>query len=156
MIEIAPVTSKRRASSVARLSLTNKGTSTSARTPIGTLTKKIHFQPAYWVRTPPSRTPIAEPEPAIPPRMPSALFRSEPSAKVTVVIEKHRRREDRSGGALSRRKTISSVGEVESPHSRENVENAGEADHEHAPAAEDVAQAAAEQDQAAVGQARSR
>ena len=43
---------------------------------------------AYSVRMPPSRTPMAAPEPAIAPRMPSALFRSAPSRKVTSVIEK--------------------------------------------------------------------
>ena len=58
------------------------------RAAIGTLTKKIHSQPTYSVRTPPRSTPIAAPEPAIAPRMPSALFRSAPSAKVTSVIEK--------------------------------------------------------------------
>ena len=55
--------------------------------PIGALMKKIHCQPAYSVRTPPSNTPIAAPEPAIPPRMPSALLRSEPSANVTETME---------------------------------------------------------------------
>ncbi len=54
---------------------------------IGTLTKKIHCQPAYWVMIPPRSTPIAPPAPAMPPSAPSALLRSAPSAKVTVVIE---------------------------------------------------------------------
>jgi hypothetical protein len=48
---------------------------------------KIHSQPAYSVRTPPSSTPIAAPDPAIAPRIPSALLRSDPSSNVTETIE---------------------------------------------------------------------
>ena len=55
--------------------------------PTGTLTKKIHSQPRYLVRTPPASTPTAAPEPPIAPQIPSALFRSAPSSKVVVMIE---------------------------------------------------------------------
>src|SRR5256886_12876983 len=44
--------------------------------------------PANSVSTPPSRRPIAAPEPAIAPRTPSALLRSDPSSNVTDTIEK--------------------------------------------------------------------
>ena len=69
------------------LSRTNRGASAKARTPTGTLTKKIHSQPRYFVRTPPSSTPTAAPRPPIAPQMPSALLRSGPSSKVVVMIE---------------------------------------------------------------------
>jgi hypothetical protein len=55
--------------------------------PTGTLTKKIHSQPAYFVRRPPARTPTAAPEPPIAPQIPSALFRSAPSSKVVITID---------------------------------------------------------------------
>ena len=56
-------------------------------TPTGTLTKKIHSQPAYFVRMPPKSTPAAAPLPPIAPQIPSALLRSEPSSNVVVMIE---------------------------------------------------------------------
>ena len=56
-------------------------------TPTGTLTKKIHSQPRYFVSTPPASTPTAAPEPPIAPQIPSALLRSAPSSKVVMMIE---------------------------------------------------------------------
>ena len=70
-----------------RLSRTNRRVSTSAPTPTGTLTKKIHSQPRYFVSTPPSSTPTAAPLPATAPQIPSALFRSAPSSNVVVTME---------------------------------------------------------------------
>lgn len=55
-------------------------------TPTGTLTKKIHSQPAYSVRMPPSSSPTAPPAPAMEPHTASARLRSGPSRKVTVMI----------------------------------------------------------------------
>ncbi len=69
------------------LSRTNRGASRNAATPTGTLTKKIHSQPAYSVSTPPASTPTAAPEPPIAPQTPSALLRSAPSSKVVMMIE---------------------------------------------------------------------
>jgi hypothetical protein len=54
----------------------------------GTFTKKIHSQPKYFVSTPPARTPTAAPEPPIAPQIPSALFRSGPSSKLVMTIER--------------------------------------------------------------------
>ena len=51
------------------------------------MTKKIHSHPANFVRIPPKSTPAAAPLPPIAPQMPSALFRSEPSSKVVMMIE---------------------------------------------------------------------
>ena len=46
--------------------------------PTGTFTKKIHCQPRYSVRIPPSSTPAAAPLPATAPQIPNALLRSAP------------------------------------------------------------------------------
>ena len=70
-----------------RLSRTKRGASTNASTPTGTLMKKIHSQPKYFVRTPPSSTPTAAPAPPSAPQIPSALLRSAPSSKVVMTIE---------------------------------------------------------------------
>src|SRR5919109_2987444 len=83
----APAASKRRCPSSARLSGTNGHVSVKTSAPTGTLTKKIHCQPRYFVRIPPKRTPAAAPEPPSAPQMPSALFRSAPSVNVVVTIE---------------------------------------------------------------------
>ena len=70
-----------------RLSRTKRGASTKAITPTGTLMKKIHSQPKYFVSTPPSSTPTAAPAPPSAPQIPSALFRSAPSSNVVITIE---------------------------------------------------------------------
>ncbi len=87
MTDDAPITSKFRPTSGARLSRTTRGESASTSAPTGTLTKKIHSQPRYLTRMPPKRTPAAAPLPPIAPQMPSALFRSGPSSNVVVMIE---------------------------------------------------------------------
>src|SRR5579862_2066040 len=46
--------------------------------PIGTLTKKIHRQPAYSVSTPPASGPIATARPIVAPQIPKAVPRSRP------------------------------------------------------------------------------
>src|SRR5439155_26370451 len=47
---------------------------------------KIHSQPAYFVRMPPKSTPAAAPLPPIAPQIPTALFRSDPSSNVVMMI----------------------------------------------------------------------
>jgi hypothetical protein len=49
------------------------------------------------------RTPTAAPLPPTAPQMPSALFRSAPSAKSVVTMESARRRDDRGAEALDAR-----------------------------------------------------
>ncbi len=83
---IAPPASKPRRP-VMRLSRTSGRVSVSTSAPTGTLTKKIHSQPAYFVRMPPISTPAAAPLPAMAPQIPSALLRSAPSSNVVVMIE---------------------------------------------------------------------
>src|SRR5581483_7254449 len=70
-----------------RLSRTKRGARTNASAPTGTLTKKIHSQPRYFVSTPPASTPTAAPPPPIAPQIPSALLRSAPSSNVVVMID---------------------------------------------------------------------
>ena len=70
-----------------RLSATRRGAISAAAIPIGTFTNRTHSHPAHSVSIPPSSTPTAPPEPATAPQTPSALLRSEPSAKVVVRIE---------------------------------------------------------------------
>ena len=115
--------------------------------PIGTLTKKIHSQPAYSVRMPPSSTPIAAPAPAMAPRIPSALLRSDPSAKVTSVIENTDGERIAPAAPWSARAAISIA--VETARTERGRGEAGEADHEQAPASEQVARAAAQEQEAA-------
>jgi hypothetical protein len=79
------------------------------------LTKKIHSQPRYSVRMPPRRTPIAAPEPAIAPRMPSALFRSDPSSNVTETIEKTDGERIAPAAPWARRAAMSIPAETERP-----------------------------------------
>ena len=83
----APVASKRRCPRSAWLSGTIGRVSAKTSAPTGTLTKKIHSQPRYLVRIPPSNTPTAAPDPPSAPQMPSALLRSAPSLNVVVTIE---------------------------------------------------------------------
>ena len=87
MTEIAPGEVEVRVSDSERLSPISDGAMAAAPMPIGTLTHRTHSQPRYSVRTPPSRTPAAPPDPATAPQTPSALLRSEPSRKVVVMIE---------------------------------------------------------------------
>src|SRR5215813_9181949 len=61
------------------------GDSASAARPAGMLMKKIHRQPGPSTSGPPISHAAAAPMP--PPQIPSALFRSDPSAKVVEMIE---------------------------------------------------------------------
>ena len=62
---------------------------------------------------------MAAPEPAIAPRIPRALFRSEPSAKVTETIEKTDGASAAPASPCKARIPISIPDEVESPQSSE-------------------------------------
>jgi hypothetical protein len=121
---VAPHASKWRARPGALLSATKRRTKNSAPTPIGTLTKKTHSQPTYSVRIPPSRTPIAAPEPAMAPSTPRALFRSLPSSNVTVVIENTDGERIAAAAPWSMREITSTSADHASPQSSENAEKA--------------------------------
>ncbi len=123
VIVTAPAASKCRSRPSARLSRTNRGTKSSASNPIGTLTKKIHSQPAYSVSTPPRMTPIAAPDPAIAPSTPSALFRSAPSSNVTSVIEKTEGERTAPAAPWQSRNTTSAAADHARPQSSENSAN---------------------------------
>ena len=145
----APSESKFRAMPATRLSRTKRGTKSIVRMPIGTLTKKIHSQPAYSVSTPPSSTPMAAPEPAIAPRIPRALFRSEPSCEGHRDDREDRRRQRGAGESLQ--------GARRDEHPRRGGEPAEERDegeerqsgHEHLAPPEQVAHATTEQQESA-------
>ena len=77
----APVKSNPRA--VPRLSVRKYGAATIPTIATGTLTKKIHSQPALSTSTPPATTPSVPPMPASAPQMPSARLRSRPAGNVT-------------------------------------------------------------------------
>ena len=85
--------------------------------------------------------------------MPSALLRSVPSSNVTVTIENTDGERIAAGRRPGARGAISIAELVASPHDSEQSANSAEADHEQTPSAEDVARAAAEQEQAAECQA---
>ena len=84
---IAPNASKCRVSDSPLLSTSSRGARNAAMITIGTLTHSTHSQPAYFVSTPPSRTPAAPPEPETAPQTPSALLRSAPSLNMFVTID---------------------------------------------------------------------
>ena len=119
--------------------------------PTGTLTKKIHSQPRYFVSTPPSSTPTAAPEPPIAPQMPSALLRSAPSSKVVVMIESAAGEMIAAPRPCNARAPISTPSDHASPQRNDATVKTHDADEEHAPAAEQVGCAAAEEQEAAEG-----
>ena len=125
----APAVSKWRASPSTRLSRTKRGTRTSGDRPIGTLTKKIHSQPAYSVSTPPRSTPIAAPEPAMRAQDAERLVALGALLEGDRADREDRGREDRAGGALQRRAAISIPADVGSPPAARRAKSA-EADHE--------------------------
>ena len=113
---------------------------------------RTHSQPAYSVRMPPSRTPAAPPEPATAPQAPSALLRSAPSEKVVVMIE------SAAGQSSARPEALDGPrGDQGALRLGEAADQAGggeqeEAGDEHAAAAEQVGQAATEEQEAAEGE----
>ena len=119
MIEVAPATSKCLCASAARLSRTSHGVTARTAAPIGRLTKKIHDQLRYDVRTPPSSTPTAPPTPEIAPQIASATFRSWPSRKVVTTIESAAGARSAPPSPCSARVAISSPSDDASPDSSE-------------------------------------
>ena len=113
------------------------------------LTKKIHSQPRYFVRTPPASTPTAAPEPPTAPQTPSALFRSAPSVNVVETIERP------AGETIAAPRPWTARAAISTPLAgREAADERGggeqdQAEHEDPPAAEQVGGAAAEQQEAA-------
>jgi hypothetical protein len=91
---------------------------------IGTLMRKHHCQPAYSVRMPPRSTPMAAPDPAIAPRIPSALFRSAPSTNVTETIENTDGARSAAPAPCRILNVTSIVDDVDRPHSSEQIANA--------------------------------
>ncbi len=106
-----------------RLSRTRRGARANASTPTGTLTKKIHSQPRYFVSTPPASTPTAAPEPPIAPQIPSALFRSAPSSKVVMMIESAAGEMIAAPKPWTAREAISTPSDEASPQANEAVVN---------------------------------
>ena len=146
--ETAPATSKWRAPSV-RDSGSSREAMSAAATPIGTLTNSTHSQPAHSVSMPPSSTPAAPPEPATAPQTPSALLRSAPSVEGRGDDRQRGRREQRGAEALD-----GAGGDQPAVRLREAAGERGdgeqhEAGDEHPPAAEQVGEATAEQQEAA-------
>ena len=119
VIEVAPETSKCRCASAARLSLRSHGLTARTATPTGRLTKKIHDQLRYEVRTPPSSTPTAPPMPDAAPQTPSAMLRSRPSRKVVTTIESAAGASSAPPSPCSARVTISAPSDQASPDSNE-------------------------------------
>ena len=118
-----------------RLSRTSGRVSRSTATPTGTLTKKIHSQPAYFVRMPPKSTPAAAPLPPIAPQIPSALLRSEPSSNVVVMIESVAGEMIAAPSPCTAREAIRTPIEFGEAAGERRGREERDADHEHAPAA---------------------
>ena len=104
------------------------------------------------MRTPPSSRPIAPPPPAMAPKMPNALPRSGGSVKVVVSSDERRGREQRAEDALQRAGADEDAEALRGAADRRGDGEAEQAGDEHALAAEEVAEATAEQQQAAEGQ----
>src|SRR5436190_1651639 len=105
-----------------RLSRTSGRVNARTAAPTGTLTKKIHSHPAYFVRIPPKSTPAAAPLPPIAPQMPSALLRSEPSPNVVVMIASVAGEMIAAPRPWTARAAISTPIEFARPHAREAAE----------------------------------
>ena len=120
-------------------------------TPTGTLTKKIHSQPRYFVSTPPASTPTAAPEPPIAPQMPSALLRSAPSSNVVMMIESAAGEMIAAPKPCTARAPISTPSDHASPQRNDAIVKTVDADEEHAAPSEQVGGASAEQQEAAEG-----
>ena len=148
MTSTAPGTSKllTRAS---RLSFSRIGASTNPATPTGTLTKKIHSQLSASVSTPPSSTPATAPNAPTAPQAPSAVFRSLPSANVVLRIESAAGVIIAAPRPCSERATISDGLAPGEPGQERGAGEDDQPDDEHAPAADDVGDPPAEQQEAA-------
>ena len=151
MIETAPATSKWRGPLI-RLSGRMRVAKSAVARPIGTFTNSTHSQPAYWVSMPPSSTPAAPPEPATAPHTPSARLRSAPSAKVVVTIDSAAGERIAAPRPCTARAATSQPWALREAAGQRGGGEEDEAGHEHAPAAEQVGQAPAQQQEAAEGE----
>src|SRR3954453_21823595 len=147
--------SKERSAASSWLSASRRGASSAAMTPIGTLTNRTHSQPRYSVNTPPSSTPAAPPDPATAPQTPSARLRSAPSEKVLVTIDSaagETSAAPRPGRARARSAAVQPRLRLREAAEQRREREDDEADHEELAAAQEVGQAAAEQQEAAEGE----
>ena len=101
------------------------------------------------MRTPPSSTPAAAPKPPTAPQTPSAMLRSLPSAKVVVRIDSAAGEMIAAPRPWSARAPISDGSVHASAREQRAEREDDDADEEHAPAAEQVGRAPAEQQEAA-------
>src|SRR5207248_86783 len=102
-----------------RLSLKSHGVAASTIAPTGRLTKKIHDQLRYEVRTPPTSTPTAPPIPEAAPHTPSATLRSRPSRNVVTTIDSAAGTSNAPPSPCRARETISDPSDQASPESSE-------------------------------------
>src|SRR3954447_5647868 len=117
--------SKWRWLSLARLSRNSQGLTAKTAMPTGMLMKKIHDQLSQLVSTPPSKTPAAPPLPDAAPPTPSAVFRSRPSSKVVVRIERAAGESSAAPSPWRARKAINDPSDHASPsRSEANVKSA--------------------------------
>ena len=148
----APPTSSRPPAAEPPVVGSSRSASTTTRTPIGKLTRKIQCQLIRSVRTPPSRTPRLPPPAATKPKMPIAFC-----AVRRLGEEVHHQRErdgrgDRAAEALHR-----SRGDEHPLRRGEAADKGrggeeGDARKEQPPVPEEVAEPAAEQEKASVGE----
>src|SRR4029079_16372476 len=117
--ENAPAMSKGRRPSRTTLSRRTSGTAIRSTAATGALTKKIHGQLKYDVRTPPTRTPTAAPLPEAAPQIPSAMLRSRPSAKVVISRERPAGASSAPPRPWSPRNATSEPRDPEGPHRTE-------------------------------------
>ena len=119
---------------------------------MGTFTNSTHRQLSPLVRMPPSRTPAAPPAPATAPQMPSARLRSEPSAKVVVMIASAAGETIAAPSPWIARALDQPDRGLREPAPERGEREEHEADHEHAPAPEPVGEPPAQQQEAAEGE----
>ena len=101
------------------------------------------------MKMPPSRTPAAAPKPPTAPQTPSAMLRSRPSRKVVIRIESAAGEMIAAPRPCIARAPISEASLQARPASSEPAANSHEPDEEHAPPAEQVGGAPAEEEEAA-------
>ena len=148
----APAMSRRRSRRRPRRRRQSLSVRTTTSTPIGTLTRKIQCQLRTSVRMPPRSTPMLPPPEATKPKMPIAFARSAGSVKSVIISE--------SATAETTAPPRPCTARAADQHLLRGREAAGErgdreerdAEQEQAPVAEEVAQPAAEEQEAAEGE----
>ena len=120
--------------------------------PIGMLTRKIQCQLSVSVRTPPSSTPIVPPPEATKPKTPIAFARSAGSVKSVIISESATAEATAPPTPCTARAAISMPCEVARPQHERGDREEGDPGQEEPPVAEQVAEPAAEQQEAAEGE----